>query len=100
MMLVILTGKHPKLSLFDNMVTGILGSVTGIYFSVCCAGPLTGASFNANLSLSNLTICAAFIEGKSGVLKFLPSYFFADYLGAVLAGLYVKFIALRTTPYL
>ena len=98
MMMVIMTGKHPKLSLFDNMVTGILGSLGGIYFSASCVGPLTGAIFNANLALSNLTFCAAVIDGKSGVLKFLPAYLFADYIGAALAGVYVRFVALHVTP--
>ncbi len=98
MMMVIMTGKHPKLSLFDNMVTGILGSLGGIYFSASCVGSLTGAVFNANLAISNLTFCAAVVEGKAGVLKFLPAYIFGDYIGAALAGVYVKYFALLVTP--
>ena len=97
MMMVIMTGKQPQLGLFDNMVFGIIGSLCGIYFSASCCGPLTGAVFNANLGLSNVTFCAA-VQDDGSVLKFLPAYIFGPYIGACLAGVYVKYFALLVVP--
>lgn len=58
MMMVILSGKHSKLTLFDNATTGIIGSVGGIFLCISCAGNLTGAVFNVNVGVCNITFNA------------------------------------------
>jgi len=97
MMAVIMSGKTAKLSLASDVVTGVTYSLIAIYFCASCGGPLTGAVYNANLGLANITFCAA-VSGKSDTLLYLPSYVLGGYLGATLAGVYVRFFALRATP--
>lgn len=93
-MMVILSGKNPKLSLFNDMVVGVFGALVAIYFCAECCKKLTGSVFNTNLGLANVTFCAV-AHNTSVVLPYLPAYIFGPYTGATLAGLYIKFFAVK-----
>ena len=58
MMLVIISGKNAKLSLFSDMVLGCLASIIGIRFSAGCTSNLTAAVFNPNMAFCNITFVA------------------------------------------
>jgi glycerol uptake facilitator-like aquaporin len=79
------------------MVPGVLGALAGIYFCASCAGKLTGGVFNANLGFCNVTFCAI-VKNDGSVLKYLPAYLFGPYIGACLAGVYVKYFLFKVVP--
>eukprot|EP00347_Sterkiella_histriomuscorum_P002806 403366732 len=97
MMMTILHGKHAKLSLFSDMVPGVMASLIGINFSCGCIGNRTGAVMNPNVGICNVIFCMLALKSNDS-LPYLPAYIFGPLLGCLFAAAFVKFVALRFLP--
>ncbi|CDW80176.1 UNKNOWN [Stylonychia lemnae] len=95
MMLTILHCKNAKLSLFKDNVPGFLAGQIGIYFGVSCIGKRTGAVMSPNIGFCNVTF-VAMVQNRSDVLPYLASYFIGPYCGSLIAGIFVKYVAIPT----
>ena len=92
-MTVVFHVKDPHLSIFNDMVIGVMASLVSIYFCLSCCMYLTGSVFSPTLALVNMPFIA-YIQGHTAYLKFLPVNVIGGTLGGVFTAFYTKYFAI------
>ena len=100
-MVAILHNIFPRLSIQSDTVLAVFSVCTSIYFAICCSGGLTGACFNPVLAIANIPFVAIVRGGTAdrNFMDYLLSYIFGPLIGAILAGLFCKYVIMPHIPH-
>lgn len=61
------------------------------------AQPITGGALNSTICLCAMTF-RVMVTGDTSTLKYLIGYFFGPLLSGALAGIYIRYFAIKVTP--
>ena len=68
-----------------------------LYCIIAMAQPITGGALNSTICLCAMTF-RVMATGDTSTLKYLTGYFFGPLLSGALAGIYIRYFAIKVTP--